>query len=123
MRILIFLAFVLAGLLVSIWPAKGQDCFNVAMTIVKLDEMTKGQNLRGRAYLYQTDHPNVELLIVWLSAAPDAVLVSSFRNGCLVQRADGSTAQILKIDNDIRHAVGLAELLFDNGGETPFATH
>lgn len=125
MRYFIFVAAALFGILLWTLPAKSQDCFEVPATIKQLDEWTKANNVRARAFLYQTEHPAVKILIVWLSAVPDAVHVSGYRNGCLIQFPDGNTTKMLKIDDEIRHAVGLAEteLLFDNGGESPFTTH
>ena len=124
MRILLILAAVLGALLLWTIPAKSQDCFEVPLTIKQLDEFTKSQNVRARAYLWQSQHPAIKVLFVWLSAVPDAVHVSAYRNGCLVAFPDGNTVKMLKIDNEIRHAIGAAEteLLFDNGGETPFTT-
>jgi hypothetical protein len=124
MRIL----FVLTGFLIALFlwtlPAKSQDCFEVPATIKQLDEFTKAQNVRARAYLYQSQHPAIKVLFVWLSAVPDAVHVSAYRNGCLVQFPDGQTTKMLAIDDEVRHAIGAAEteLLFDNGGESPFTT-
>ena len=124
MRYFFLVAAALFGVLVWTLPAKSQDCYEVPMTIKQLDEFTKAQNLRARAYLYQSEHPAIKLLFVWLSAVPDAVHVSGYRNGCLIQFPDGNTTRMLKIDDEIRHAIGQAEteLLFDNGGESPFTT-
>ena len=124
MRILLFLATLLAGLLLWTFPAPAQDCYEVPMTIKQLDEWTKANNVRARAYLYQSEHPAIKILFVWLSAVPDAVHVSAYRGGCLVQFPDGNTTKMLKIDDEIRHAIGApaTELLFDNGGESPFTT-
>ena len=121
MRVLIFLAVFLVAALVWALPAKSQDCFEIPATIAQLDEWTKANNVRARAYLYQSEHPAIKVLFVWLSAVPDAVHVSAYRGGCLVKFPDGNTTKMLKIDDEIRHAIGApeTELLFDNGGTSP----
>jgi hypothetical protein len=52
------------------------------------------------------------------------VHVSAYRNGCLIAFPDGNTTKMLAIDDEIRNAIGQpeTELLFDNGGESPFTT-
>jgi hypothetical protein len=124
MRYFILIAAALFGVLLWTVPAKSQDCFDPAATIRQLDEWTKANNVRARAFLYQSQHPAIKIMFVWLSAVPDAVSVSAFRDGCLVQFPDGQTTKVLKIDNEIRHAIGTpeTELLFENGGESPFET-
>jgi hypothetical protein len=124
MRYFVFAVAALFGMLLWTLPAKSQDCFEVPATIKQLDEFTKAQNVRARAYLYQSQHPAIKVLFVWLSAIPDAVHVSAYRNGCLVQFPDGQTTKMLAIDDEVRHAIGApeTELLFDNGGESPFTT-
>ena len=125
MRIGLAIAAILFGILVWTLPAKSQEgtCFNVANSIVQLDQYTKKQNLKARAYLWQSPHPTVELLIVWFNNVPDAVYVSAFRNGCLVSLGDGQTGRVLKIDQQIIQAVNQSEVLFENGGESPFTSY
>jgi hypothetical protein len=124
MRLLLFFAVFLIAALFMVWPAKSQDCFEVPATIKQLDEYTKAQNLKARAYLFQSQHPAIKILIVWMAAIPNAVHVSAYRNGCLIAFPDGNTTKMLAIDDEIRNAIGQkeTELLFDNGGESPFTT-
>jgi hypothetical protein len=124
MRILLFFAVFLMAALFMVWPAKSQDCFEVPATIKQLDEYTKAQNLKARAYLFHSQHPAIKILIVWMAAIPNAVHVSAYRNGCLIAFPDGNTTKMLAIDDEIRNAIGQpeTELLFDNGGESPFTT-
>jgi len=125
MRFLVALAAILFGILVWTLPAKSQEgsCFNVTQSIQQLDQYTKKQNLKARAYLWQSKHPTIELMIVWFNNVPDAVFVSAFRNGCLVALPDGQTGRVLKIDMDIIHAVNESEMLFENGGDSPFTSY
>jgi hypothetical protein len=128
MRAWWFILALLGVLLYFAFPAESQEpepegCFNVGMSIVELDKYTKAQNLKARAYLWQSQHPGVEMLIVWFNNVPDAVFVSAFRKGCLVPMADGQSGRVLKIDPDITRAVNDSEVLFDNGGESPFTSY
>jgi hypothetical protein len=121
MRYFFLIAAALFGVLVWTIPAKSQDCFEVPATIKQLDEWTKANNVTARAWLYQSQHPAIKVLFVWLSATPDAVHVSAYRNGCLIQFPDGNTTKMLAIDGEIRKAIGTleTELLFENGGKSP----
>lgn len=124
MRALIFILALLVAMLLLAWPAKSQDCVTPDMTMVELDTYTKQNGIQAQAWLWQSAHPAIRLMIVWFSNMPGIVVVSAFKNDCLVVPPSGKSAQAIPIDADVQKAVGEAKRLFDNGARnSPFASY
>lgn len=116
MRFLIALATVMLGVLLWTLPAKSQDCIAPEATLKQLDDYTKANNIQAQAWLWQSDQPAIKLMIIWFSNVQQAVIVSAFKDGCLViMPENGKSSQVIPISPDVQHAVGNAEMIYDNG--------
>lgn len=124
MRAWIFIVALLFAMLVYSLPAKSQDCVTSDAALVELDKYTKANNIQAQAYMWQSAHPAIQLLIVWFSNMPQIVVVSTFKDNCLVIPPSGKSAQAIPIDADVQMAVGEAKRLYDNGARnSPFAAY
>lgn len=122
MRIAIAIIIALLGFLLWTFPAKAQDCIAPEATLKQLDDYTKANSIQAQAWLWQSDQPAIKLMIIWFSNVPQAVIVSAFKDGCLViMPSNGKSSQVMPIDPDVMQAVGNAELVYDNGvRDSPF---
>ena len=124
MRPLLFILAMLVSMLYLAWPAKAQDCVSPDMTLTELDKYTKNHNVQAQAYMWQSPHPPVQLMIVWFSNMPAVVIVSAFKDNCLVVPPSGNPAQAVPLDADVQQAVSGSKLIYDNGVKvSPFASY